>query len=58
MLIEVLLMDGEIIALHIMLDQGQCQDLFLIIAIDMQMYSFLLDLSFYQVNACCLVSVV
>lgn len=35
MLIEVPLMDREIIALHITLDQGQCQDLFLINAIDM-----------------------
>lgn len=35
MLIEVPLMDREIIALHIMLDQGQCHYLFLINAIDM-----------------------
>lgn len=45
-------MDTEIIALHIMLDQGQCQYLFLINAIDMQMYYFLLDLPFYQVDVC------
>lgn len=35
LLIEVPLMDREIIALHITLDQGQCQDLFLINAVDM-----------------------
>ena len=45
-------MDSEIIALHITLDQGQCQDLFLINAIDMQMYYFLLGLPFYQVDVC------
>lgn len=41
-------MDREIIALHIMLDQGQCQDLFSINAIDMQIYYFLLDLPFIR----------
>ena len=45
-------MDREIIALHITLDQGQCRDLFLINAIDMQMYYFLLRLPFYQVDVC------
>lgn len=45
-------MDREIIALHITLDQGQCQDLFLINVVDMQMYYLLLDLPFYQVDVC------